>query len=1640
MTMKRKLLSLFLCTALFTALMPVGVLAAGEGQPEEQAQTEIAENTDEEKQADEVQEELSPHNEEGPQASVSEDGRGEEGKISQPDEDLVPSDDLKEENEDSENKLQALGIDESAERLLHWVNMGSFAGLSVNAVDENVNGLILQDNSIITINATDRDDSTSYTFDVQEFANEYLKLKGTYSEYSYSYAVVADPNYYFPDNEGYADHQQALFGSKENPVIRMKISGQEAKAGESSMTWYYTMIYKDGTSSDPVSIYGNADGDYDGYGKYCPYYLKLNVHYTNDEMFDGVIFNPSNKTADKSTSNGAGRTFASGLSGYADDDGNITITLPDNQDMGHTFVVYQADDGTEITSTLGSFNDPGYEWKIAGWYNIVDGAYYSVEDGECEVAVNLHDRNVFYADYVPVSYDLGDSQDPDLLDTVSTADFVDIRLFDYNELANLYSTDLMTSTNAGDFSASTIDEVWGDCGSFYDVPASIASTGGNRNRLQNSFVFLGVPMGSPTLGWPQTIADWNISNEYIHSASNWGINNPRLDKTSNPVLWSYFSPDSDRLGVTYVGKADHLLQFGGKGATGADGQDLEGYYYYSSKLDSAAYNQAEERFYIYDRLEKGYSGSTELSMFLPFNYFTDEAAHHDRDINYWFGMSMQVDFYLPHATNGPNAGTENTFNGKDMVFNFSGDDDIMIFVDNQLVLDMAGMHTEAVGNINFAKGTWEYYTYAYDGVTKKDSASGYLNGINSGDHTLTVYYMERGRSASNLTVSFNILPEWAYESDHVTTVTANKVWSDGADVHTADTVEVGLYADDALVQVPVGTNPATLSAENDWTYAWDLLDDAQTYAVKEIEQPKGYVSEITMREDADSDYQYWSIIGEKELEDFVADKPDSEVQGTTMEILLTDAAQYSEEGNASSGRILCQDLTAEEAAFSMRPEVSSAGDGTTVSGRGLMTTYGIVSDQDIRDDMRWTLTYTTDMDSDVYGSTGIHAFTLSAGQDGQRSYLVLNSDGTSLTTTTDSSKAEEFYCDAAGELRLHSDPEKRVIINQDGSLAVTDVEGTYQTNNIRIYTLTTGHTMLYAYEVLNTSVIEISGIKTWEDADDQDGIRPASVDVYLLADGKRIFNSNGDALMAHVIPDAEGCWEFHFSDLPKFNENGDEIQYTVEEDAVKGYEAEVSTETDQDGNYTAHIVNRHVPETVEISGAKTWDDQDDQDACRPASITVRLLADEVEADSVIVTAAEGWRYSFKDLPKYNNGTEISYRITEDALVDYTTSYDGYDIMNKHTPDQTSVTVVKIWNDKEDQDGLRPVSITVRLLADGKDTGLTLVLDESCQWMGTFTELDLYRDQGIKIEYSVEEVGVPEGYVSEISGGAAVGFRITNTHETASLTVSGSKIWEDQEDLDGLRPAFITIRLMADGTEISYVRVSTEDDWTFSFKDLPKYQDGKEIEYTITEDPVEGYASVLTGDAAQGYEITNTHTPVEKGVDTDGDGFFEDDGVEVHVGDDLPYQVRYFNYKDAPATVIITDTLDEALDFVSASDDGQYNDSTRTITWTIENAPEQEWGSVTFTATVNAAALLEDEIENTASVQIGQDKAVDTNTVRNPVPDKPEKEPDDGQPGTDSGNGGTVKTGDNSHMGLWLVLLLAGLVCIIAVLRIRKGRE
>lgn len=199
-------------------------------------------------------------------------------------------------------------------------------------------------------------------------------------------------------------------------------------------------------------------------------------------------------------------------------------------------------------------------------------------------------------------------------------------------------------------------------------------------------------------------------------------------------------------------------------------------------------------------------------------------------------------------------------------------------------------------------------------------------------------------------------------------------------------------------------------------------------------------------------------------------------------------------------------------------------------------------------------------------------------------------------------------------------------------------------------------------------------------------------------------------------------------------------------------------------------------ETTEVSVTKEWADNNDADGARPASVEVNLYRDGEYVGYQTMSAGEDgeWKATFANLPKEDtNGNDYVYTVEERPVEGYVGAVsgsvaNGFVLTNTRTID---VAGSKTWNDDDDNEGLRPTSITVNLMRDGNKVSSKAVTAAD-GWAFAFTGLPKYDvSDGHAYVYSVteDEVG---GYVSEISGDMDSGFVVANTKSSVPPAPGG----------------------------------------------------------------------------------------------------------------------------------------------------------------------------------------------------------------------------------------------------------------------------
>lgn len=291
--------------------------------------------------------------------------------------------------------------------------------------------------------------------------------------------------------------------------------------------------------------------------------------------------------------------------------------------------------------------------------------------------------------------------------------------------------------------------------------------------------------------------------------------------------------------------------------------------------------------------------------------------------------------------------------------------------------------------------------------------------------------------------------------------------------------------------------------------------------------------------------------------------------------------------------------------------------------------------------------------------------------------------------------------------------------------------------------------------------ITISGEKTWKDYDpdsQQEGKHPDSITINLMKKGS-------DTPVDTRTVNAACDWAWSFDNLAPYTGN-EKNEYYITEVSVEEYE----THYEDNGNVT----NIYSPDKTYYWVIKDWVDSNDQDGKRPDSVTVQLCKTVVNDDqtttdvpidgkTLTLNESNGWKGMFGGLDIYENDKPIVYTVKEAA------DLDGYEstvslnpethtftVTNTHTPETVDISGSKTWNDGDNQDGIRPDSITIHLLADGKQVAVQNVTEKE-QWSWNFGSLPKYRDGGVEIKYTIAEDAV-EGYTATVNG-----YDVTNTH-------------------------------------------------------------------------------------------------------------------------------------------------------------------------------------------------------------------------------------------------------------------------------------
>ena len=232
-----------------------------------------------------------------------------------------------------------------------------------------------------------------------------------------------------------------------------------------------------------------------------------------------------------------------------------------------------------------------------------------------------------------------------------------------------------------------------------------------------------------------------------------------------------------------------------------------------------------------------------------------------------------------------------------------------------------------------------------------------------------------------------------------------------------------------------------------------------------------------------------------------------------------------------------------------------------------------------------------------------------------------------------------------------------------------------------------------------------------------------------------------------------------------------------------------------------------------IDVEKVWNDGNNADGKRPASINVTLIGDgtPVSGSKIELNDTNNWEGSWTNVPVNNSGVAIVYTVAESEVpTEYTSTITGsiaagFTVTNDYTADTHPVFhVEKIWDDSSNADSKRPASLVVNLM-DGITVVDTIILTGSSDtWIGSFTSGYPANNSGIPIVYTVEEV-VPTDYSVSYGGLVVDTFTITNSYSSGpkyTVTYHDDDADSGTPPVDPLSPYFAGVTVgVLDNTDL-----------------------------------------------------------------------------------------------------------------------------------------------------------------------------------------------------------------------------------------------
>ena len=351
------------------------------------------------------------------------------------------------------------------------------------------------------------------------------------------------------------------------------------------------------------------------------------------------------------------------------------------------------------------------------------------------------------------------------------------------------------------------------------------------------------------------------------------------------------------------------------------------------------------------------------------------------------------------------------------------------------------------------------------------------------------------------------------------------------------------------------------------------------------------------------------------------------------------------------------------------------------------------------------------------------------------------------------------------------------------------------------------------------------------------------------------------------------------------------------------------------GNYLWYVNNNHKKKTkvsiakldaadinVPVAGASLklskWGSSEAPEAWSNWTASMQGVSKDSTGTALIWTTGSTGNQTFELLPgRYwleetaaPDGYQTMSPITITVGADGVVTVNGHNVTDKNgtgqiqaldAPKTTNLTVNKVWDDSNDQDGKRrTVTFDLyRKLAgeadytkmDGQSRDINVNAgDSAAYWFDLPVMVD-----GKQAEYKAAEATTIDGYTKQctdpasMTDGSGIAMTCTNKHAPETTSLGVNKVWKDADNQDGSRPGFITVHLVKNGVKTNQsATLNAANNWrnANAFTNLPVYENGMKITYGVQEDVPSGYTVTTDGvDKNHDITLTNTHHPNNKKV-------------------------------------------------------------------------------------------------------------------------------------------------------------------------------